>query len=121
MDYSAINLNGKFALFSDHWSPKIIAKMNDYHFKLVKIQGEFVWHRHEETDEVFIVVDGEMIIEFRDGSVNIKTGEMFVIPLGVEHKPCSSKECKLILVELAGTINTGDSLSEMTVEDYSWI
>ena len=80
MDYTPINLQKKLAKFSDHWSPKIIAQMNDYHFKLVKFKGEFVWHCHIDTDEVFIVLDGEMSIQFRDGSVDLKSGEMFVVP-----------------------------------------
>jgi len=83
---TAINLNEKFSKFSEHWSPKIIAQMNDYHFKLVKFRGEFVWHDHKDTDEVFIVLDGEMTIHFRDGDVSVKKGEMFVIQKGVEHK-----------------------------------
>ena len=121
MNYSAINFRDKLSKFSEHWSPKIIAQMNDYQFKLVKIQGDFVWHSHAETDEVFIILDGEMIIEFRDGSVDLKSGEMFVIPKGVEHKPRADKECKIMLVEPAGTINTGDSGGEMTAEDNVWI
>jgi mannose-6-phosphate isomerase-like protein (cupin superfamily) len=82
-----INFTDKLARFSDHWAPKVIAQMNDYQFKLVKIQGEFVWHRHAETDEVFIVLEGEMSIELRDALIRLKAGEMFVVPKGVEHKP----------------------------------
>ena len=121
MNYSAINLEEKFAKFSDHWSPKIIARMNDYHFKLVKFQGEFVWHRHAETDEVFLVLDGRMCIEFHEGSVDLRTGEMFVVPKGVEHKPFAQEECKVMLVEPAGTINTGDVDGNLTAEDNVWI
>ena len=121
MDYKAINLEEKLAKFSDHWSPKIIAQMNDYHFKLVKFQGDFVWHRHDETDEVFMVLDGEVSIELRDGTVVLKAGEMFVVPKGVEHKPSSEYECKIMLVEPAGTVNTGDAGGEMTAEDNIWI
>ena len=120
MDYKPINLAEKFTKFSDHWSPKIIAGMNDHHFKLVKFQGDFVWHSHHDTDEVFIVLDGEMVIEFRDGKVALKSGEMYVIPKGIEHKPFSEKECKIMLVEPAGTINTGDAGGELTSEN-SWI
>ncbi|HEU4875800.1 MAG TPA: cupin domain-containing protein, partial [Pyrinomonadaceae bacterium] len=105
----SINFREKLGKFSERWSPKIIAQMNDYHFKLVKIQGEFVWHSHSETDEVFIVLDGEMGIELRDGRVDLKAGEMFVVPKGVEHKPVAHGECQLMLVEPAGTINTGDA------------
>ena len=121
MKYSAINLKDKLATFSEHWSPKIIAKMNDYHFKLVKFQGDFVWHNHPDTDEVFITLDGEMSIEFRDGKVDLKAGEVYVVPKGVEHKPLAEKECKIMLVEPAGTVNTGDVGGEMTVEDNVWI
>lgn len=109
MTYEPINLQKKFALFSDRWSPKIIAQMNDYHFKLVKIQGDFVWHSHSETDEVFIVVEGSMQISLRDGQVTLNAGEMFVVPKGVEHKPYAASECKLMLIEPVGTVNTGDA------------
>jgi mannose-6-phosphate isomerase-like protein (cupin superfamily) len=121
MEYTAINLREKLAKFSDHWAPKVIAQMNDYQFKLVKIQGEFVWHSHAETDEVFIVLDGEMIIELPDGRVDLKAGEMFVVPKGVVHKPVAENECKILLIEPVGTINTGDAGGEMTAEDNVWI
>jgi mannose-6-phosphate isomerase-like protein (cupin superfamily) len=116
-----INLQSKFALFSEHWSPKIVAQMNNYHFKLVKIQGEFVWHTHADTDEVFIVLDGNMIIHFRDGTVPLSTGEMFIVPKGTEHKPSAASECKLMLVEPTGTINTGNAGGDLTAEDDVWI
>ena len=121
MDYKPINLEDKLSKFSDHWSPKIIAQMNDYHFKLVKFQGDFVWHNHEDTDEVFFTLDGEMSIEFRDGKVDLKSGELFVVPRGVEHKPFAANECKIMLVEPAGTINTGDVGGDLTVEENVWI
>jgi mannose-6-phosphate isomerase-like protein (cupin superfamily) len=121
MDYTPINFQKKLAKFSDHWSPKIIAQMNDYHFKLVKFKGDFVWHSHDDTDEVFIVLDGEMSIEFRDGKVNLKAGEMFVVPKGVEHKPLAERECKIMLVEPAGTVNTGNTGGEMTTDNNIWI
>jgi mannose-6-phosphate isomerase-like protein (cupin superfamily) len=121
MPYSAINFAKKFAQFSDRWSPKIIAQMNDYHFKLVKFQGDFVWHSHPETDEVFMVIDGEMAIHFRDGQVNLQTGEMYVIPKGVEHKPSAETECKVLLVEPAGIINTGVAGGELTADNNVWI
>ena len=119
--YAAINFAEKFAAFSERWSPRIIAQMNDYHFKLVKIQGEFVWHAHADTDEVFIVVDGELTIHFRDGEVVLRSGEMFVVPRGVEHKPVARRECKMMLVEPAGTINTGNAQSELTAKDGVWV
>ena len=121
MEYRAINLEEKLAKFTDHWSPKIIAQMNDYHFKLSKFQGDFVWHSHSETDEVFITIDGEMSIEFRNGKVDLKRGEMIVVPRGVEHKPSAERECKIMLVEPAGTINTGDTGGELTAADDVWI
>jgi len=121
MEYTPINLKEKLAKFSDHWSPKIIAQMNDYHFKLVKFQGDFIWHRHDDTDEVFIALDGEMSIEFREGKVRIKAGEMFVVPRGLEHKPHAEKECKIMLVEPVGTINTGNVNADLTAEDNVWI
>ena len=121
MTSDAINLSEKFARFSDHWSPKIIARMNDYHFKLAKIQGEFVWHSHPETDEVFIIVCGNMRIELRDREVHLQAGEMFVVPRGVEHKPIAAEECQIMLVEPAGTVNTGDAGGELTAEHDVWI
>ena len=121
MEYLAINFEEKLAKFSEHWSPKIVAQMNEYHFKLVKFQGEFVWHNHASTDEVFIVLDGQMAIDFRDGRVELKTGEMFVVPKGVDHKPLTEDECKILLVEPAGTINTGNAAGELTAEDDVWI
>ena len=121
MEFKSINLQKKLAKFSDHWSPKIIAQMNDYHFKLVKFQGDFIWHSHADTDEVFITLEGEMLIEFRDGKVELKTGELFVVPKGLEHKPYAEKECKIMLVEPAGTVNTGDTGGDMTADNDVWI
>jgi mannose-6-phosphate isomerase-like protein (cupin superfamily) len=121
MELKSINFEDKLSKFTEHWSPKIIAQMNDYHFKIVKFQGEFVWHSHDDTDEVFIVLDGEMSIAFRDGSVDLESGEMFVVPKGAEHKPSAEKECRAMLVEPAGTINTGDAGGEMTADDNVWI
>jgi mannose-6-phosphate isomerase-like protein (cupin superfamily) len=116
-----INLAEKLSKFSDHWSPKIIARMNEYHFKLVKFQGEFVWDDHKDTDEVFIVLDGAMAIHFRDGSVSLKAGEMFVIPKGVEHMTSAASECRVMLVETAGTVNTGDAGGDKTAPTDVWI
>ena len=121
MDHTPINLAQKFAKFAEHWSPRIITQMNDYHFKLVKLQGEFVWHSHADTDEVFIVIDGALRINFQDGSVELKAGEMFVVPKGVEHKPWAEKECQVMLVEPAGTVNTGNTGGELTAENEVWI
>ena len=121
MGHSAINLAQKLNTFSDHWSPKIIARMNDYHFKLVKLQGDFVWHSHVDTDEVFLMISGSMQIDFRAGSVELKTGEMFVVPKGVEHKPWAEKECHVLLVEPAETVNTGDAGGELTAKNDVWV
>jgi len=121
MNYEAINFADKLGRFSERWSPRIVARMNDYHFKLVKIEGEFVWHSHAETDEVFLVIEGEMVIELRDGRVSLKAGEMFVVPRGVEHRPVAERECRLMLVEPAGTINTGDAGGELTAFDGVWV
>jgi len=121
MDYKPINLKRKLAGFSDQWSPKIIAQMNDYHFKLVKFQGDFVWHRHDDTDEVFIVLDGEMAIEFRTHRIDLKSGELFVVPRGAEHKPFAERECQVMLVEPAGTVNTGEAGGDLTAADDVWI
>jgi mannose-6-phosphate isomerase-like protein (cupin superfamily) len=121
MQRKPINLAEKFAKFSEHWSPKIIAQMNDYHFKLVKFQGEFVWHDHPDTDEVFIVLHGSMTIHFRDGNVSVGPGEMFVIPKGEAHKTSATAECHAMLVETAGTVNTGAVVSDQTAPTDAWV
>jgi len=121
MDYQSVNLQEKLSKFSEHWLPKIIAQMNDYHFKVVKVLGEFVWHDHPETDEVFMVLKGQLEIRFRDGKVLLIEGEMFVVPRGVEHKPVAEEECHIILVQPAGTVNTGDVVDEKTAPNDVWI
>lgn len=121
MNYSSINLQQKFAQFTEHWSPKIIAQMNDYHLKLAKVQGEFVWHDHPETDEMFIVIKGQLDIHFRDGVVSLNEGEMFVVPKGVEHKPVAGQECHILLIEPAGTVNTGNVEDKLTAPNDVWI
>lgn len=121
MTIEPVNIAEKFTRFNEHWSPKIIARMNDYHFKLVKIQGEFVWHKHDETDEVFMVISGGMRIALRDRHVDLKAGEMIVVPKGVEHKPMAHAECRVMVIEPAGTVNTGDAGGDMTVADVPWI
>jgi mannose-6-phosphate isomerase-like protein (cupin superfamily) len=121
MNNKSININEKLTKFTEHWSPKVIAEMNEYQFKLVKVQGEFVWHDHKETDEVFIVIEGKMVIKFRDGEVNLGKGEMFVVPKGVEHKPYAEKECHIMLVEPKGVVNTGNAEGELTAENDVWI
>ena len=121
MNYQPINFEEKLAKISEHWSPRIIAQMNDYHFKIVKVQGEFVWHDHPETDEVFIVLKGRLEIQFRDGQVILREGEMFVVPKGLEHRPVAEEECHILLVEPAGTINTGDIVNKRTAANDVWI
>ena len=121
MKYQSINFHDKLQKLSEYWSPKIIAQMNDYHFKIVKIQGEFVWHDHPETDEVFIVLKGNLELQFREGNVLLDEGEMFVVPKGLEHKPVAEQECHILLVEPAGTVNTGEIVSERTAANDVWI
>ena len=121
MTPGAINLRDKFALFSEHWSPRVVAEMNDYQFKLAKLQGEFVWHAHADTDEVFIVLDGELTLQFRDREVSLATGEMFVVPKGVEHRPVAANECCVMLVEPRGVVNTGDAGGAYTAPNDVWI
>jgi mannose-6-phosphate isomerase-like protein (cupin superfamily) len=117
---SAINIAHSFERVSEPWSPRIIASMNDVHFKIARIHGEFVWHSHPETDEAFLVLDGAMRIEFRDGHVDLDAGEMYVVPRGVEHRPVASRECRILLVEPAGTVNTGDAGGDRTVAEQ-WL
>jgi mannose-6-phosphate isomerase-like protein (cupin superfamily) len=121
MKFDAINFKDKFSKFAEHWSPRVVAEMNDYQFKLVKVEGEFVWHDHPDTDEVFIVIEGTLNIEFRDGVVSLDSGEMFVIPKGVEHKPVAHSECKIMIVEPKGVVNTGDSGGELTAKNDVWV
>jgi mannose-6-phosphate isomerase-like protein (cupin superfamily) len=119
--YLPINLREKFEHFSGHWAPRVVAEMNDIQFKLAKIEGEFVWHRHDDTDEVFIVIDGRMAIEFRDGRVELAAGEMFVVPRGVEHRPLAGRECWIMLVEPRGVVNTGEAGGAYTAPNDVWV
>ncbi|HEV7317161.1 MAG TPA: cupin domain-containing protein [Ensifer sp.] len=116
-----INFAKKLALFSDQWQPRVIAELNDYQFKIVRIEGDFIWHDHEDTDEAFIVIEGTLRIDFRDGSVTLGPGEMYVVPKGVEHKPYAEREVKMLLIEPRGTINTGHEGGERTAENDRWI
>jgi len=117
----AINLLEKLGKFSDQWSPRVIAEMNDYQFKLAKIQNDFVWHDHPDTDEAFLVVEGSMSIDFRDGRVDLQAGELYVVPKGVEHKPYAKDECKILLIEPRGVTNTGDAGGELTAQSDVWV
>ena len=119
--YTPISIDEKFSKFSERFRPKVIAQMNDVQFKLVRVEGDFVWHSHAGTDETFIVVDGELRIDFRDGAVRIGPGEMFVVPKGVEHKPYAEREVKMLLIEPRGVPNTGDQGGERTAQNDIWI
>ena len=121
MNYEAINFGNKFKLFDEQWQPKVIAEMNDYQFKIVKLQGDFIWHDHKNTDETFIVLEGTLRIDFRDGAVHVSTGEMFVVPKGVEHKPYAEREVKLLLIEPRGVLNTGHEGGDRTAPNDVWI
>lgn len=120
MKTEVINFEEKFTKFTEQWTPRIIAQLNNYQFKLARVKGDFIWHDHTDTDEVFIVLDGQLRIDFRGGSVTLNQGEMAVVYKGVEHKPFAAKECKILLVESAGTVNTGDSGGNQTAQD-AWI
>ena len=111
-----VNLEKKFGRFDEHWSPKILAKLNDYHVKAAKLRGEFVWHKHDETDELFFVTKGTLLLRFRDRDVTLGPGELLVVPKGVEHLPTAEEECEVLLIEPAGTLNTGDAGGARTVE-----
>ncbi|HBN8234891.1 TPA: cupin domain-containing protein [Pseudomonas aeruginosa] len=117
----SINFAAKLALFDDRWQPRVVAQMNDYQFKLVKIEGDFVWHSHADTDETFIVLAGRLRIDFRDGAVHLGPGEMYVVPRGVEHKPFAEGEVRMLLVEPCGVRNTGDQGGERTAVNDLWI
>jgi mannose-6-phosphate isomerase-like protein (cupin superfamily) len=119
--YAPIRFADKFRLFTEQWQPKVIAEMNDYQFKLSRLQGDFVWHAHAETDETFIVLEGALRLDFRDGFVILGPNEMFVVPKGVEHKPSAEGEVKLLLIEPRGVVNTGGAVGERTAENDVWI
>lgn len=122
MQHKSINFADKLSLFAEQWSPKVVAEMNDYQFKLVKLEGDFVWHDHQDTDETFIVLKGSLRIDFRDGYVNLSEGEMYVVPKGVEHKPYAENEVEVMLIEPKGVLNTGDGeTSERTATNDVWI
>ena len=119
--YRAINFAEKLALFRDQWQPRVVAEMNDYQFKVVRIEGDFMWHQHADTDETFIVLDGQLRIDMRDGFVTLSAGEMFVVPKGTEHKPFAEGEVKLLLIEPRGVRNTGEDTNERTAANDLWI
>ena len=114
MTGDVVDINAKLDLFSALWSPKLVARLNDYEVKLVKLKGEFVWHTHEDTDELFLVIDGQLTIQLRDRDVLLGPGQLFVVPRGVEHCPRADHEVKALLLEPAGTLNTGEAGGELT-------
>lgn len=113
---SKINLAEKLATFDDRWSPKIVAQLNDYDVQVVKVEGEFVWHKHDETDDFFLVLNGHLTIQLRDRNVELDEGELFVVPRGVEHRPSADEEAHVLVIEPAGTPNTGDAGGPLTAE-----
>lgn len=119
---ATINLAEKLGLFSDHWSPKIVAQLNDYHVKLAKVEGRFPWHKHDETDELFLVISGHLSIDIREAkgerTVEIAEGELYIVPKGALHAPHAAAECQILVLEPAGTVNTGDAPEEGTVGEW---
>jgi len=120
-DVNKVNLAEKFALFSEHWTPKIIAELNNYQIKIVKVEGDFVWHDHSDTDEFFFVIEGTLFIEFENETMELNTGELYVVPKGVQHRPYALEECKVMLIEPRGVVNTGEAESNLTASNDVWI
>ena len=121
MTNNPITLSNKLSKFDDYWSPRVIAEMNDYQIKLAKFKGEFTWHSHKDTDELFYIVSGSMSIEFRNRTVHLNEGDLFIVPMGVEHKPFTEKECHVMLIEPAGVVNTGEAISDLRAENDVWV
>lgn len=119
--YTSIDLIEKIGKIDGHWQPRVVAELNDYQFKVVKIEGDFIWHDHQHTDEAFLVLEGELRIDFRDGSVTVGQGELYVVPRGIEHKPFAAREVKLLLIEPRGTLNTGAEGGARTAENDVWV
>src|SRR3954453_7190629 len=118
---TAIDLSAKAAAIAEQWSPRVVAELNNYQFKVVRIEGDFIWHDHPETDEAFLVLEGELRIDFRDGAVLLRSGELFVAPKGVEQKPFAAAEVKLLLIEPRGILNTGHTGGERTAQNDLWV
>ncbi|MGH3097725.1 MAG: cupin domain-containing protein [Streptosporangiales bacterium] len=116
MPNEAIDLAAKMASFSEHWSPKVVARLNDYEVKVVKLQGEFTWHSHADTDELFFVIDGDLTVQMREDDVSVRAGQLFVVPRGVEHCPIADGEVHAMLIEPTGVVNTGDAGGLLTAE-----
>lgn len=121
MTHAPINFAEKLGRFDERWSPRVIAELNDYQFKLAKIEGTFVWHDHKDTDEAFVVLAGNMVIELEDGEVALSAGEMFVVPCGVSHRPRAETECHILLIEPRGVVNTGDAGGELTARNEVYV
>jgi mannose-6-phosphate isomerase-like protein (cupin superfamily) len=111
---TAVDIREKLSLFSEHWSPKVVARLNDYEIKVVKLKGEFVWHSHDDTDELFLVIEGDLTIQLREGDVHLREGQLYVVPRGVEHRPVADGEVAVMLVEPEGVVNTGDAGGDLT-------
>ncbi len=114
MPNTPVDLAEKLSSFTEHWSPKVVARLNDYEIKVVKVQGEFVWHTHDDTDELFLVLDGQLTIQLRDGDVALRPGQLYVVPRGVEHCPIAAGEVRAMLIERAGVVNTGSAGGKLT-------
>jgi mannose-6-phosphate isomerase-like protein (cupin superfamily) len=119
--YDSLNFAEKISRIATYWSPRVIAEMNDYQFKVVKLLGDFIWHDHLDTDEAFIVLEGQLRIDFRDGHVLVNAGEMYVVPKSVEHKPFAGQEVKLLLIEPKGVLNTGSEGGDRTTQNDVWV
>ncbi len=118
---SKVNIKEKFSLIDNYWDPKIIGEVNDMHVKIAKVKGEFDWHLHKDEDEMFLVIEGELLLKYRDKEELLKKGEMAVVSKGVEHKPVADQETHILMIEQKGTLNTGNVSSEKTVDEPEWI
>ncbi len=116
-----VNLSDKLSRFSDHWRPKIVGELNGQQVKLAKLQGEFVWHSHEHEDELFLVIEGRLVIKLREREIVLDPGEFVIVPRGIEHQPVADEEVHVLLFEPATTLNTGTLRNERTVEQLDWI
>lgn len=121
IDVEVVNLAKSLAGLTESWSPRVVAAMNEMRFKIARLEGDFIWHHHEDTDEAFYVVSGTLVMELRDCEITIRPGELFVVPKGVEHRPCSKDGCEVLLISPEGTLNTGNVESERTVEADVWL
>ena len=117
----AVNIAQKLSLFAEQWTPKVIAELNDYQVKLAKLEGEFVWHQHDDTDELFLCLEGQLTIELPETSVVLEAGELFVVPKGMPHRPIASTECHVMLIEPRGVVNTGEAGGDLTAPQNDWI